>query len=196
MVEHWKPIPDFLGYEVSDIGNVRSYWKNNHTLAATPHLMYPRPAYRGRMGVTLQKDRKPYTRSVHRLVLLAFVGPCPKGQEGCHNDSQPLNNRLDNLRWDTRESNWQDRRDNGFDGRGSQNGRARLSSSQVIDIRYRFSFGESYDQLAHSFGIGKTTIAHIVNGRTWQDVGGPISHAGKRRNLTKIRAAHGLAPDH
>ena len=45
---------------------------------------------------------------IHRLVRLAFRGPAPKGHEGCHYDGDSLNNRLDNLRWDTRAGNVQD----------------------------------------------------------------------------------------
>lgn len=41
-------------------------------------------------------------------MLTAFVGPCPDGMEGCHNDGDPHNNRLDNLRWDTRANNARD----------------------------------------------------------------------------------------
>ncbi len=35
----------------------------------------------------------------------AHVGACPDGQEVCHNDGNTLNNRLDNLRYDTRRAN-------------------------------------------------------------------------------------------
>lgn len=42
---------------------------------------------------------------VHRLVARAFLGPCPPGQEVCHWDGDPANNRIDNLRYDTRASN-------------------------------------------------------------------------------------------
>lgn len=48
-------------------------------------------------------------RLVHRLVLEAFVGPCPEGMEGCHGDGDPTNNSLGNLRWDTATSNQLDK---------------------------------------------------------------------------------------
>ena len=54
-------------------------------------------------------NRKRVSRYVHRLVLLAFVGPCPEGKEACHNDGNQRNNRLDNLRWDTPKANAADR---------------------------------------------------------------------------------------
>lgn len=53
------------------------------------------------------------TKSVHRIVLEAWVGPCPAGLEGCHNDGDYTNNVLSNIRWDTRENNQLDKREHG-----------------------------------------------------------------------------------
>jgi len=51
--------------------------------------------------VTLSRDRKQKHRSVHSLVLEAFVGPRPEGMDGCHENDVPWDNRLSNLKWDT-----------------------------------------------------------------------------------------------
>lgn len=50
---------------------------------------------------------------MHRLVLLAFVGPCPDGMEACHANDIPTDNRLANLRWGTHADNMRDRIENG-----------------------------------------------------------------------------------
>ncbi|AWN04235.1 HNH endonuclease [Gordonia phage Sour] len=50
---------------------------------------------------------------VHRLVLEAFVGPCPEGQQACHADDDKTNNELTNLRWDSPSANAADMRRNG-----------------------------------------------------------------------------------
>jgi hypothetical protein len=42
---------------------------------------------------------------VHRLVLAAFVGPCPEGMEVRHLDGNPANTRLANLRYGTHSEN-------------------------------------------------------------------------------------------
>lgn len=62
--------------------------------------------------INLRKPGTSITAHIHHLVLLAFVGPRPEGQVGCHNDDDETNNSLSNLRWDTKESNWEDRRRN------------------------------------------------------------------------------------
>lgn len=47
-------------------------------------------------------------RFVHRLVLEAFVGPCPPGMQCRHLDGNSLNNRLSNLCWGTPKENLDD----------------------------------------------------------------------------------------
>ncbi len=191
MNEIWKQIDGFPDYEVSTFGHVRS-WKTKvrRKRARTPHLLKQLRS-KLQLRVAFSRNQKLYFRLVHRLVLEAFVGPCPPGMEACHNNSDYTNNQIDNLRWDTAISNWEDRRAHGFHGRGSQNGRAILTSDMVVDIRERFVAGESYDQLAEAHSVGRTTIGHIVNGRTWKHTGGPITHAGKRRNLRLVRQRSG-----
>lgn len=68
---------------------------------------------RGYHRVTLLRDGKRHHWMLHRLVLLTFVGPCPPGMEGCHNDDDKSNNALTNLRWDTSSANHLDRTRNG-----------------------------------------------------------------------------------
>lgn len=109
--ERWLPVVGYEGYyEVSDMGCVRSLdrivrlsdgrdrpMKGRH-LALSPHP-------KGYATVKLSVDGIRYTAMVHRLVLDAFVGPRPDGMEVCHNDGDPSNNRLDNLRYASRSEN-------------------------------------------------------------------------------------------
>jgi len=56
---------------------------------------------------------------VHRLVLEAFVGPCPKGKQARHfPDRDPTNNNLCNLSWTTPLKNQRDRFRHGTSNRG------------------------------------------------------------------------------
>lgn len=47
-------------------------------------------------------------RTVHTLVLEAFVGPRPDGADACHENGNRRDARLTNLRWDSRSGNVQD----------------------------------------------------------------------------------------
>src|ERR1044072_2552805 len=105
-VENWKEVVGFSGYEVSDLGNVRTirYWnKTGRELNPTVDALgYKRVGLRaGKYG---EPGYKVITRSVHSLVLEAFVGPRPVGAVGRHfPDRNPSNCRLDNLSWSTQK---------------------------------------------------------------------------------------------
>jgi len=68
---------------------------------------------RSYLYVRLSHDKKSRIFRVHRLVLEAFVGPCPEGMECRHLDGDPSNNRLENLRWGTPAENTEDKRKHG-----------------------------------------------------------------------------------
>lgn len=94
----WLPIPGFPGYDVSDDGQVRSVRK----------VLRPFTSDHGYQYVSLRRDGQTYRRYVHRLVLTAFISEPPANADGCHNDGDPSNNHLDNLRWDSRSANVRD----------------------------------------------------------------------------------------
>lgn len=121
--EKWLPVVgmEYL-YEVSDRGKVRS----RDRIAPNGRKHKGRELARTRNAggykkVKLSDGEKVYSRSVHRLVLEAFVGPAPAGHECCHNNGDPGDNRLENLRWDTHLENMADMVRHG----NSQKGRKR-----------------------------------------------------------------------
>lgn len=98
-----KRIKDFEDYLVDSEGNVYREVKGKvKQIKGTV-------TSQGYRGVTLSKYSKPHLKTVHRLVLETYVGECPKGEEACHYDGNPLNNTLSNLRWDTVSNNARDR---------------------------------------------------------------------------------------
>lgn len=115
MSETWKPVPDYEGwYEVSDLGRVRSVDRvaTNRpgvVIRCRGVLLRPRVNTTGYLEVTLQRNGTRRHVGIHRLVLAAFVGPCPEGMEGCHGDGDKENNAVSNLRWDTRSANTYDK---------------------------------------------------------------------------------------
>ena len=107
MSEQWKPIPDFPGYEASDQGRIKSVARTIVRGAGIEQpirerILRPHLDGQGRLFVSFSGRT---TRYVHRLVLEAFVGPKPPGHECCHLDDDATNNRLNNLRWDSRSAN-------------------------------------------------------------------------------------------
>lgn len=113
--ERWHPIPDCPGYEASDQGRVRSVDRTTtNTLGVAKkyrgRVIKPFPnTVSGRAQVRLSFGPTQRTYLVTALVLAAFVGPRPgDGYDACHNNGDPLDDRLDNLRWDTHSENMLD----------------------------------------------------------------------------------------
>lgn len=109
MQESWKQIPGFDGYEVSDLGRVRSFWIMGcrARIGDIPRIMHLTLNRRdNRFKVNLRFAPKKWrTRFVHRLVWLAFCGETPEGLELDHIDNNSLNDALTNLRVVTRSQN-------------------------------------------------------------------------------------------
>lgn len=116
MTEIWNPIPGIDFYEVSNLGRVRSLDRiikrgKGEGLQKGRVL---KPQLTGTPGKQYHKVRiAGVERLVHRLVLEAFVGPCPPGMETCHGNGNRLDNRLNNLRWDTSSNNERDKLQHG-----------------------------------------------------------------------------------
>ena len=117
--EKWLPVVSYPDYEVSDHGRVRSVDRTkcypvNGWRTFKSRVLKQHQTRAGHMQVRISNDDGVKTFLAHRLVLEAFVGPCPEGMEACHWDDNPANNLLSNLRWDTRSNNHYDRVRNGI----------------------------------------------------------------------------------
>ena len=105
MSETWRPVLTGL-YEVSSLGNVRSVTHHSHDGRR----------WKGRPIKLTFNDRKnlifnasingrKMTPNVHKLVALAFLGPCPQNMEINHKDGNRKNNRISNLEYVTHAGN-------------------------------------------------------------------------------------------
>ena len=103
MVEEWRPVPGWETlYEVSDQGRVRSLPRTTRTGSWEGRVRKPNILKSGHLQVALWKESRRTTLGIHVLVMAAFVGPRPEGQEVRHLDGNPANNTLLNLTYGTR----------------------------------------------------------------------------------------------
>jgi hypothetical protein len=170
-MERWLPVVGYEGfYEVSDRGRVRSLdrvdacnrRRGGHFLKQSRSASYP--------AACLYRDGSKRTLRVHCLVLTAFVGPCPNGTEGCHNDGDRSNNKLRNLRWGTYSSNASDKRLHGRLPIGEKHRNSVLTTSKV---REAFEFREqglSQRQIAEALGVSQHTVWNVLHRRAWKHV--------------------------
>jgi len=160
-----KEIPGYPGYSASDDGRIK-----------------------GPSGKWLKPKRGPYGHqsvwiggkwpSVHRLVLLAFSGPCPESHEAAHENGDASDNRPSNLAWKTHGENIRDRARHGHTARGTRHGGARLTEDEVRAIRSAYvgrgvgpaaaRGGPSQRALAEQYGVSEDTVRAIIRGRLWK----------------------------
>lgn len=106
---------------------------------------------------------------IHRLVLMAFVGPRPEGMICRHLNGNKTDNRPENLAWGTSQENGDDQRRLGECPRGQDHHGAKLSDDDVIDIRNRYSTGiVTQAQLAKEYGVHVPMICRIVRRQNWK----------------------------
>lgn len=163
--EIWRDVPGYEGrYQASDLGRIRSLDRRVNIAHGSTRLMRGRvlrPAcQKNDPHLTVVLGHGKAASSVHRLVALAFLGPCPEGQEVRHLDGNPQNNRADNLAYGTRAQNILDVYQTGRPWRA-------LTTDQVRDIRQRLQAGERGSSLAKEYGVSEGSISAIKTGRSF-----------------------------
>lgn len=151
-----RELAEFPGYR---IGNDGSVWSNKRIGKSRKGVKWRRLRGFAHADGYLQYqlttgEGKRVTRSGHRLVMEAFVGPCPERQECCHGPNcEPGSERLANLRWGTRKEN--------AIGQGLHGQPRRFSSREVWEIRNRLAQGEGVEELAVEYRASAKTLQEI-----------------------------------
>ena len=169
-LETWKDIPGYEGkYQASDMGRIRSLdQKVRGVCHFTGKEFYRnvkgrvlRPGQFCKSGhVSVILGRGTPGRPVHQLVMLTFVGAPPDGMEVLHNNGDPTDNRLENLRYGTRTENILDVYRQGKVWR-------KLSVDDVQTIRFGFYCGIKGCELSKMYGVSQSVISAIRKGRLY-----------------------------
>jgi hypothetical protein len=109
-------------------------------------------------------------RLVHRLILEAFVGPCPDGWLTRHLDGDRSRSVLTNLAWGTYEENEADKAIHGTRPIGESHPNATTTEDQVREIRRARATGETYVSIGRRVGVSWFVVQQVWLGRTWTHV--------------------------
>lgn len=105
MKDIWKDIEGFEGlYQISNIGQAKSL--KDRCGRYREKILKPRKNRDGYLQVCLYKNKKCYTKTLHRLVAITFI-PNPNNypQVNHKKEFEKDNNGTDNLEWISRKEN-------------------------------------------------------------------------------------------
>lgn len=155
-----KEIPGYPGYAAGVDGHVYSAY-TGYSTPLYEHVV------KGYAHVKVRVGGRVLKHPVHRLVLLAFVGPRPDGHVCRHLNGKPLDNRLSNLAWGTHAENAQDAVLHGTVGKGMLAHHRKLTDAQVREVVRRVQAGESDASVASAFGLSRHYPTKLAQGGRW-----------------------------
>lgn len=164
MEEIWKEVSGWPEYEISSDGRVRRVSKNCGTTVGK--ILKPTKLNNGYYKVALCRNSKRKEYLVHRLVAITFLGNAD-GMDVCHIDGTRDNNKLSNLRIDTRKGNMNDSRIHGTLIKGSRVGTSKYTEDFILQIKNDLKNGLSVLNCHKKYNIPKTTIYGIKYKYTW-----------------------------
>ena len=156
-----RPIQGFEKYEITPYGEI---WSNISHKWLTPQN-YSDGYVRFNLG------RLGRMKSLHRLLLETFVGPCPEGMVACHYNGIRDDNRLENLRWDTMSNNYKDALRHGTATIGQKNGSSKLTNQtvkRIINMCKLKLF--SNRTISKFYKVSPTAINNIAANKTWKHI--------------------------
>jgi len=167
--EIWKPIPLSDGYSISSFGRFRADVATSRNWKAGLRKQGAHPS--GHKYVRFISDGQRRRELTHRLVLMVFVGPPPSAiHQAAHNDGNPSNNRVDNLRWATPKENNADKKAHGTYHLGMAVLHSKLTDDNVRFIRQSDLSGS---KLAAMFNVTRRTIDRARCGEGWPHIETP-----------------------
>lgn len=175
MREIWRPVPGYEKcYEASSLGRLRSLPRNG-TVGYT-RIIKPKITKPGYLDVVLQKNGGRKYCHLHQVIARTFI-PNPKHkQQVNHIDGNKMNNRVENLEWNTPSENLRHK----FRILGQKASRHGMKSVRCIETEEVF---DSIKAAERKYGNCHGAILHAVRGMTksaygyhWEYAGDDIEH--------------------
>lgn len=171
-LDELRTVPGHIGYKITPNGKIVSFLKRSgHTAVACDEpqkIIKPqRGSHHYQVNIRCDKRGTDKTILVHKLVMLAYVGPKPfNGAHIRHIDGDAYNNRIDNLAYGTvKENNGDDRRRHGTIPMGEKHSSAKLTDAAVREIR---ASALPLRHFAEKYGVTKEAVSCVRRRRTWR----------------------------
>jgi hypothetical protein len=172
-----RQIPGRRGYFADDRGRILSQWRlHGGSKPKLEDFLRPLRASTvkgGYLRVVLGRQGNRNREYVHVLVLTTFHGPKPPGMETRHLNGNPADNRPENLVWGTKSDNEKDKTRHGtwrLRAWGEKSGSAKLTESNVREIRRMAASGLCQRVIGEQFGVAQSTVSNAIHARNWKHV--------------------------
>lgn len=185
--EIWRDVEGYDGYQVSNLGNVKSFKHCNKGRLLKPSL---------RNGYSfVQFGQHGKCVNIHRLVAETFIPnllnkPCVNHINGIKSD-----NRVENLEWCTPSENNLHATQTGLSKSGGDNYQAALTNEQAKWCREVYVAGHpefGCNALARRFNVNVENMRKILHGKSYKNAGGiihaPAQYKGHKRIPQAVRA--------
>lgn len=153
----WKPIKDFNGYFINELGEVKSV----RSFRGTREIILKGSVnQQGYKIISMIKNGKVYTKTLHRLLMVTFKEN--KDNLSCinHIDGNKSNNNLDNLEWCTYGHNEKEAYRLGLkESRIKEKEIVQLTKDYVIE-----NFWKSSNEIQRQLGYSSGNICKVCNG--------------------------------
>lgn len=193
--EVWKSVPGYEGiYSISSLGRVRSEerlvkqsnrWKQVVQRYQVERILKPKVTPAGYRSVSLCVAGSIKHVGVHRLIALAFIPNPDEKPVVAHNDGNPSNNTLGNLRWATVAENHSDMIIHGTAPIRERNPRCKVNERIVVEIRSIRNMSQR--AIAKMYAISASQVRNIQKGVSWGHPGG-VDHSYLIGNSRRLRS--------
>lgn len=173
--EIFKPVPKYEGFiSASNKGRIYSHERSikkfcglskTNVIQKYKGRLLTQHSTKGYLRVRFGINGEKCTELVSRLVLMAFDREPSNNEFACHNDSNPLNNSVENLRWDFQKGNMIDRDVRGL-YKHSEHHHAAKVPVELVDALQRKQI--TAKDAAHKYGFVYSNLWCIANGKTWK----------------------------
>lgn len=167
MVE-WRVVKEFPDYAVSADGQIKRIVAASGT--APEKILKCSTDSDGYKFIRIYKNGKRKFASLHRLVASEFLDPDPNRTQVAHNDGNPSNNLVSNLRWATNKENCGDKLLHGTHLQGESCGSSKLCELNVRNIRRLHASGYIFAEIAPAYSVSAQTISSIVKKTAWRHI--------------------------
>ncbi len=171
--EEWLSDAEFYpDYSGSTLGRLRRDISRGRSSKAG-HILKYGLTKKGRYKVQLWKDGVGRWFNVATVIARIFHGPCPKGKEVDHKNTNKLDDRVLNLHYVTHRENVDramaagvcpsgddhySRRNPEKLARGERNGNSKLTNAENEEMIRRYAAGETLIELGEAYGMHFTSI--------------------------------------